>query len=170
MGKIEDFTMHKLKHGDALSVDQGVEALGMVAIFGALQLITQEINAVAHCFGDEELFPKPEDVKRKAKQAAILLGNDNMYNLRELLRIHTANLEGVTRLVDSLVTEPDAAKRIQLDKWRYDLTRKYMDLGWTPIITDFLASSGAMAKQQAERLRNYQGENQDGVSQDGGDV
>lgn len=163
MAKIENIMMHKLKRGDALSADQAVEALGMVAVFNALEEITQEINVIVHCLANEEMFPTPADVNIRARYAAILIGNDTLYNLRELLRIHTTNLEGFTRFIDTLITEPNAAKRMELEKQREKLTNEYFERGWQPAVLRYLEAAGDMAKQQAEKLRNQTNASQEGA-------
>lgn len=163
MAEIKNIALYKMKRGDILSADETIEALGMVAIFNALEEITQEINAVAHCFGDKEMFPTPADVNLRGKQAAKLIGNDKLYNLRELLRLHTANLEGFSRFINSLVTEPDTAKRIKLEKQREKLPSEYYERGWRPVVSHYLEIAGDIAKQQAEQLRNQTNANREGA-------
>ena len=164
MGKIEDFTMCKLNRGDILSVDQAIESLGMVAILNALEDITQEINAVTCCLNDKELFPTAADVKNRANQAAALIGNDRLYNLREVLRMQTMNLKEFARLVDFIVVEPNADKRRELAEQREKLPGEYYERGWRPAVSHYMEVAANIAKQQAERLRNYTD-----ASQDGGD-
>lgn len=162
MAEIENLTMYKLKRGDIFNADQAAEALPMVTIFEAMEVITQEINAVAHLMRDEELFPTPEDIKHRAKQAAALIGNDRLYILRELLFIHSRNIKSMEQLLDTVVKDPGEEKRQKLLKHCDQLPGEYLENGWQPIVSHLMSAAADILKDYAEQLRHD-------ASPDGGD-
>lgn len=139
MAKIENMMSYKMNREGITNTDQLAEALTMVSVFGTLEVITQEINAVINFMGKSEEFQTGEDVKRHARQAVVLIGNDRLYMLRELLRIHSFNMDSMYNLVNSIVKEPDDEKRKELLERCEQLPAEYFETGWNPIISDFLS-------------------------------
>ena len=149
MAKIENMMAYKMNREGITNTDQLAEAIAMVSVFGTLEVITQEINAVINFMGHTEEFQTDKDIKHHARQAAALIGNDRLYMLRELLRIHTCNMESMQKLVNSVVKEPNEEKRKEIFERCERLPAEYFETGWHPIISDFLSAEFDSAVRMA---------------------
>lgn len=157
MNKIKSIELYKLQHAGALNKTNATGVIAMISVFNAVQQITQEINAVMHVMSDPKIFPGKDDPERCAKHAAAIFGNDQSCNLRELIRIHAANLYSFIHLIDAAGIEPKADTYFQRAEEREKLPEKYFANGWEPIISQFMCDMADVLNEISE------------VNQDGGD-
>ena len=88
----------------------------------ALEQITQEINLAFH-------YTKMGDLQFKKAIPAVKkdIGNDALFVIKELCRIHGNNLKNLAAFIDEYTDEPGEDKRAELQSIIDELPEKYKD-------------------------------------------
>ena len=88
----------------------------------ALEQITQEINLAFH-------YTKMDDLKLEKTIPAVKkdIGNDALFVIKELCRIHGNNLKNLAAFIDEYTDEPGEDKRAELQSIIDELPEKYKD-------------------------------------------
>lgn len=96
-----------------------------VTMLQSLQDITQEINVIVGAWSSLKIEEGSKKNAATLQKVAALIGNDYMYNLRELLLLHAGNLEAIAKMMNSVIKEPDLKQKQELYEIRQEIATDY---------------------------------------------
>ena len=116
-------------------LDKWGEEVETAIFLQALEQITQEINILMHVLGvdDTNLSKTLPKVKKD-------IGNDYLYMLKELCRIHGKNLLYFNQLMGRFTDEPSEEERARINETAKKLPEKYKDISITFKLIDSVCS------------------------------
>ena len=105
-------------------------AVDAACILQTLEDITQEINYTLW-----ELSGMGGDRFQRLETAAKIMGNDKVYNISELMKLHALNLNKLAEIVASFAEEPTEEQKEVLKKQQEEIGKRYID--HDPIINQY---------------------------------
>ncbi len=130
-------------------IEKMTSALMKAACFQALEDVTQEINMIMYMIspGDE---PK-ECWMDTILKAVNIYGKRDTNKLRDLLKKHRDNLDGVLKILDSVSEEPTAYQIRQIQKDEQTLAREYEESNM-PIVYKRIAEIETLLDEDKKRI------------------
>ena len=125
MARITDFTLHQMKAGRTLTINNVADALQLLSIIRTLDDITQELNAVMACWASDEDLMKTDSMEQIINTARRIYGDETLYNLLQEIGRSVDFLQAFAEILNGAIEKPKAKRLEALQAERVENYKQY---------------------------------------------